>query len=423
MITEITRLPVKLKPDKRRVITRQLCLIGPDRVQKILKRISNLNDQEVSDILEEILLDFNSRHKNFINAIYNNYLKIEPDIPDHFFLNEKQKLLTGAFLTKEYSIQSAALFNPSMVPHPDQSGLEKGQKRFIISLRSTGEGHISSIEFRAGIADNKGHLTLNKYSEMATTGSVEHPENTDNENNYDLSFPEDSDLSERVIFPHSKIELMGMEDLRLVLFEDGKEITYFGTYTAYDGRKISPQLLETNDFRNFRIRTLMGTAAEDKGMALFPEKINGKYCMISRQGGENISIMFSDKLYEWHDHHLLLEPKYPFELAQMGNCGSPVKTPAGWLLLTHGVGPVRQYSISAALLDLNDPQKVIARLDRPLLRAEGDEREGYVPNVVYSCGGMLHDNILYLPYAMSDSITGFSWIDIKMLLNELTENK
>jgi predicted GH43/DUF377 family glycosyl hydrolase len=417
MMAQVHKIPIVLRADAKRVITLPSIYPGLDRVKRIFLRIANMPDDKADELLNETYDLFGNRHKNINSVFQENHSFFSNRYPD-IELSEIRKILLGASLTKEYSIQSAALFNPSMVLHPDQSNLETGQKRFIISLRSTGEGHISSIEFRSGIVDENGNLSLDEISDFSLTGKVYDRK----ENEYKLRFPEDSLLSERVLFPQTESESMGMEDVRLVLFSDGGLQRYFGTYTAWNGKEIRSQLLETIDFLNFRIHTLKGTAVVDKGMALFPEKIGDSYVMLSRQGGENISIMYSDDLLHWETSQLLMEPVFPFEISQIGNCGSPLKTDKGWLVMTHGVGPVRQYTISAALLDLDDPSKVIGRLDRPLLMAEGVEREGYVPNVVYSCGGMQHGDILYLPYAMSDSMSGFAWMNINELLTEL-ENK
>jgi predicted GH43/DUF377 family glycosyl hydrolase len=419
MKTQIHKIPIKLYADPKRVITLPSLYPGLGRVKRIYQRIDGLNSEEAENLLMETNSHFSHRHKNIEKIYLDNYKVFEDQYSSFPELNDVKKLLLGAMLTKEYSIQSAALFNPSMVPHPDQSGLKNGQKRFVISLRSVGEGHISSIEFRSGIVDEKGNLSLDEISTYSLTGEVYDEEAL----NYKLRFPKDSMLAERVLFPQTGPEKMGMEDVRLVLFDDGKNRTYYGTYTAYDGKKITSQLFETKDFLNFQIHSLTGKAVVDKGMALFPEKINGKYAMISRQGGENISIMFSKDLFHWEKKQLLMEPEYPFEISQIGNCGSPIKTEKGWLLLTHGVGPMRHYTIGAALLDLDDPTKVIGRLDRPLIWAEEDEREGYVPNVVYSCGAMKYGDKLFIPYAMSDSKTGFAWLKMDELLLELKEKK
>ena len=420
MKTQVHKIPIKLHADPKRVITLPSVYPGLERVKNIYERIVNFSEEEIQAQLSDIFESFGHRHKKLEQIFFKNYNYFDGQYPETLTLSPEQQMLLGASLTKEFSIQSAALFNPSMVPHPDQSGLNQNEKRFIISLRSTGEGHISSIEFRSGVVDNAGNLQLDACTEYALKGDVSNmQEGTD----YTLTFPEDSDLSERVIFPQTEVESMGMEDLRLVDFHDEENQTYLGTYTAYNGRAIKSQLLITKDFKEFEVKTLKGKAAQDKGMAIFPEKINGKYANVSRQGGENISIMFSEDLFKWDEVELLMIPKYPFEISQIGNCGSPVRTENGWLLLTHGVGPMRQYTISAALLDLDNPQKVISRLDRPLIVAGEEEREGYVPNVVYSCGGMSFENIFYIPYAMSDSTTGFAWLKMDELLNELEQVK
>lgn len=419
MKTQIHKIPIKLHADPKRVVTLPSFYPGKSRVERIYQRIASLSKEESLALLADINIQFGLRHKDVESVYMKNYLFFKEQFAEYGELPELKKLLLGAMLTKEYSIQSAALFNPSMVPHPDQSNLKPGEKRFIISLRSVGEGHISSIEFRSGIVDEKGNLSLDETSPFALKGRVYSQESL----NYKLEFPGDSLLSERVLFPQTEAESMGMEDVRLVLFNDGEEQAYFGTYTAYNGREIKSQLFRTTDFLNFQIHSLTGKAVADKGMAIFPEKINGKYAIISRQGGENISIMFSENLLNWEEFELLMEPKFTFEFAQIGNCGAPIKTEKGWLLLTHGVGPMRVYTISAALLSLDNPTKVISRLNRPLISAEAEEREGYVPNVVYSCGGMLHGSIFYIPYAMSDSVTGFAWLNMNDLLAELEENK
>jgi predicted GH43/DUF377 family glycosyl hydrolase len=406
-----------LNADQNRVILQPLFLPGSDRVGKILSRVDSLSDAEVSEMLSTVYKKFEHRHKKFGTILKRHFDIICGQIAPARQFGESRQLLAGALLSKEYSIQSAALFNPSMVPHPDQSGLEKGEMRFVMSLRATGEGHVSSIVFRTGVLFPDGSISLTPLTPYQVLG--EYIPAGDSDTDYNLVFDQDSTIEERVIFPGTAIESMGMEDLRLVKFNYEVGTKYYGTYTAYDGRRIQSRLLETEDFCSFSIHSLTGASASDKGMGLFPEKINGKYAIISRQGGENVSIMFSDDLYKWDKHALLMEPLYHFELAQIGNCGSPIKTDKGWLLLTHGVGPVREYYISAVLLDLEDPTRIIARLDHPLIAAEEHEREGYVPNVVYSCGGMICDDKLFIPYAMSDSRCGFAWIETDLLLDEL----
>jgi predicted GH43/DUF377 family glycosyl hydrolase len=317
----------------------------------------------------------------------------------------------------EYSIESAALFNPSIVIHPDQANLFAGSIRFIISLRATGEGHISSIVFRTGIIDRDNSILLEPNSKYADLPAVQREE-SGKDSNYTIRFHPDQKLSERVIFPVLKNESKGIEDARFVRFvgDDG-EVTYYATYTAYDGFTILPQLIETKDFLAFRIITLAGRAVKNKGMALFPHKIGGKFVMLSRQDGENNRIMFSDYLNVWDDADLIQEPVSPWEFIQIGNCGSPLETKRGWLVLTHGVGPMRQYSIGAILLDLKNPGKMIARLENPLLTPTEEEREGYVPNVVYSCGSLICNNTLILPYAMSDITSGIATVDVDDLIN------
>ena len=394
-------------------------------------------------------------------------------------------MLIGALFTGEYALESAALFNPSIVPHPDQSGLKPNSVRFIMSLRATGEGHISSIEFRTGVIDANGAIKAEPVTRFVTAPMI-HPNPSYNldsftiklhemgfeneytsavlealdetftleelddslrnsakrahvvtreeqrtlecmhwlaESNYELSFEPKTDMSERILFPVSANESNGIEDARFVRFvEDDGTVTYYATYTAYNGRVILPQLLETRDFLNFRVLTLNGDAAENKGMALFPRRINGHYAMLSRQDGENLFLMYSDNPHYWNNPKKLIAPGYPWEMVKLGNCGSPIETEAGWLVLTHGVGAMRQYCIGAALLDLEDPSKVIGRLSAPLIKPEGNEREGYVPNVVYTCGAMLHNKTLILPYAMSDVATTISTLRINELLAALLES-
>jgi predicted GH43/DUF377 family glycosyl hydrolase len=411
---------IVLKADQSRVILQPLFLPGSERVNRIITRVENLTDAEARELLSSVFKKYGHRHKNFSTILKRHFDAVAGHDTSANKFDEPRQLLAGALLSKEYSIQSAALFNPSMATHPDQSGLQRGQTRFVMSLRATGEGHVSSIVFRTGVLSTDGTIDLTPLTPYQVLGDYIKSGNSDTE--YNLVFSRDSLIEERTIFPGTAIESMGMEDLRLVKFHDEQGTRYYGTYTAYNGREIQSRLLETEDFCSFRIRSLTGASASDKGMGLFPEKINGKYAIISRQGGENISIMFSDDLFRWDKHELLMEPLYPFELAQIGNCGSPVKTEKGWLLLTHGVGPVREYYISAVLLDLEDPRRIIARLDHPLIAAEENEREGYVPNVVYSCGGMIRADKLFIPYAMSDSRCGFAWIETDQLLDELLKS-
>jgi predicted GH43/DUF377 family glycosyl hydrolase len=394
-------------------------------------------------------------------------------------LSEERKLLLGAYFTHEYALEAAALFNPSIVPHPDQSGLAQGAQRFIVSLRATGEGHISSITFRTGVVDGERNITINnptrflteprqvpsasyekalferKLYEVGLTSAfsrrvLEHlpahftfeelrrkldttlkavraadPESEGisrgilllAQSNYEVQFAPDSRVSERVIFPSSPSQSNGIEDARFVLFrnEDGTTV-YYATYTAYDGKVILPQFLETPDFLHFRFITLNGPAVRNKGMALFPRKINGLYAMLSRQDNENIYVMYSDNIHFWYSPELVLKPTFPWEFVQLGNCGSPIETEAGWLVLSHGVGPMRKYCVGAFLLDRDDPTQVVGRLREPLLKPSEDEREGYVPNVVYTCGSLLHGSDLVVPYAMSDYATNFAIVSVDEIL-------
>ncbi|MDA3853604.1 MAG: glycoside hydrolase family 130 protein, partial [Bacteroidales bacterium] len=392
-------------------------------------------------------------------------------------VSHTKQMLIGAYFTMEYALESAALFNPSIMPHPDQSGVPEGGLRLIMSLRATGEGHISSIVFRSGIIESDYSFYFDSISEFAETPELLNTKVYDKESfclkleemntwdkacidildwlpdtftyhelklsinelysetnshcndisiniinwlarsNYSLKFDEKTKISERVIFPVSENESRGIEDARFVQFhEDNGEIMYYATYTAYNGYSILSHLIETKDFLTFNIATLNGKAAKNKGMALFPRQINGKYVMLSRQDGENNYIMFSDNLYYWDDMQLLQEPEQPWEFIQIGNCGSPIEIDEGWLVLTHGVGPMRKYCIGAILLDKDNPEKVIARLEEPLLTPNEGEREGYVPNVVYSCGSLIHHDMLIIPYAMSDITSGIGTVSVKDLM-------
>jgi predicted GH43/DUF377 family glycosyl hydrolase len=397
-------------------------------------------------------------------------------------ISEQRRLLIGSYFLAEYSLESAALFNPSIVPHPDQTSVPPGALRFILSLRATGEGHVSSITFRTGIihADHRievftaaGFLTeprqvpnalyekpqfAKKLSELGLTseftarvigklgalftleelraglqsegeppGLPDETVSADQDaargiwmlarSNYQVQFQPEQSLSERIIFPATPSQRNGIEDARFVCFaeDDGTQV-YYATFTAFDGKVIMPQLVETSDFLFFRFITLNGPAAENKGMALFPRKINGLYAMLSRQDNENIYLMFSDSVYFWHERQVLLKPIFPWELVQLGNCGSPIETDAGWLVLSHGVGPMRKYCIGAFLLDRDDPSKVIGRLREPLLKPNENEREGYVPNVVYTCGALVHNGELIIPYGLADHASGFATVPLKDVL-------
>jgi len=483
----VTRTSTCLLPDPGRVITKPfhpgegVFSNGQSRVEMIIGRILGLDESEVVDTLAATQQAFKSRHNGMTEVFRRNFEQVVEHIDHAEELSLDRRALIGAYFTHEYSIEAAALNNPSIVPAPDQSGLEPGELRFIMSLRAIGEGHISCIEFRSGvigpggqprIADpgplpgtgeripslyEKGFFTsrlmelgalneisgpiLDSLSDQFTIEEVEAAiRNQDRRvadrsiafettraihwlasSNYSLEFDPRSDFSERVIFPAGPTESRGMEDARFVRFtdEDGSE-RYFATYTAFDGFQILPQLIETTDFVSFRIRTLGGIRAVNKGIALFPRKLDGRFAALSRYDNENNYLMFSDTVRFWDDAERLQVPKSPWELIQIGNCGSPLETEAGWLVITHGVGPMRQYSLGAILLDLDDPRRVIGHLDEPILVPDEEERDGYVPNVVYSCGSLIHDGLLVLPYGFSDQATRIATMPIDDLLGRLT---
>ena len=477
---KVKRKAIKIVGDTSRVITR---LHLPDdryRISKIIQRILSLSDTAAQNLVAKVMTDFSGRHED-IEHIFERHLNAVIDfLPEEPMLSEVQKTLIGAYFTKEYAIESAALFNPSIVAHPDQSHLKKGSLRFIMSLRATGEGHVSSIVFRSGVLNRhnrfffhpisdfvetpdlrldsvfKRHPFQRKLNEMGAINEItahvlnqlpkdftynellieigrlhenplfseEHQNRTFDvmrwlaDSNYEVSFHADHCISERVIFPVSENESRGIEDARFVKFTDHRqEDTYYATYTAYNGITILPQLIETKDFIKFNILTLNGKAVQNKGMALFPRKIGDYFVMLSRQDGENNHIMFSDNIHFWQESRIIQEPKHPWEFIQIGNCGSPLETDEGWIVLTHGVGPMRQYCIGAMLLDLENPARIIARLDEPLLAPHEKEREGYVPNVVYSCGAIIHNGQLVIPYAMSDINSGIATVVVSELLN------
>ena len=415
---------IKLIPNPKRVLLLPFNLWSEQRIKKTINRVLGLTEDMTAVLLKEIIIKFGHRHQEFENRLSGNYSLVEKYVGGG--ISREKELLIGAYFSKEYSIDSAALFNPSIVSHPDQTGLEYRELRFILSLRAVSEGHISSVEFLTGILTGPLDIRFDEIPRFAVPPSkrdtrppLSHKVADDIlDSNYDIEFSGREKLSERVIFPFSKTECNGIEDVRLVKFEnDDGSYVYYGTFTAYDGYRILSELLETKDFKKFKIRTLTGNGTTDKGMALFPEKIHGKYWMISRLDGESIFVMSSGNIYQWDNPVKLREPQYDWEFVQLGNCGSPIKTPKGWIVFTHSVGPMRTYVISALLLDLKNPGKIIGHLKEPLLVPDEDEREGYVPNVVYSCGSMLYNRDLIIPYAMSDSASCFAHIPLDSLLN------
>jgi predicted GH43/DUF377 family glycosyl hydrolase len=480
MSIHITRTPTILKPDQSRVLLRPFNPGNANRAAAIIGRIMAIPESDVGGLLEEVTSEFSQRHQEICKLFLERFEQVRDPLLADDRLSCERRMLIGSYFLAEYSLESAALFNPSIVPHPDQTGLPDGALRFILSLRATGEGHISSITFRTGIvhADEEievfaptGYLVeprqipnplyekplfTRKLIELGLTRELTRrvmyklgdsfslealrislqteqfrlPDGMMQEDqdeaqgiwmlarsNYEVQFQPEQDMSERILFPATPSQRNGIEDARFVYFqqEDGAHV-YFATFTAYDGKVVMPELVETSDFLLFRFLSLNGPAAQNKGMALFPRKINGLYAMLSRQDNENIYLMFSDNIHFWNQHRVLLTPAYPWELIQLGNCGSPMETEAGWLVLSHGVGPMRKYCIGAFLLDLDDPGKVIGRLREPLLKPNQNEREGYVPNVVYTCGAMIHNGVLIMPYGMADHATSFATVPLAEVL-------
>jgi len=477
---KVNRKAIKIVGNTSRVIT---LLHVPDdrhRISKIIQRIMSMSETAAKNLISQIMTDFSGRHEDIEHIFERHLNEVKGYLPRGAMPSDAKRALIGAYFTKEYAIESAALFNPSIVPHPDQSRLNKGSLRFVMSLRATGDGHVSSIVFRSGVLDGNNTFHFDPISDFVETPDLQldpvykrtifqrtlnemgasreitgyilnqmpeeftydeliekmgilfakpqFSESIQNsafeiirwlaDSNYEVAFHADHHLSERVIFPVSKNESRGIEDARFVqFFNDTGEVIYFATYTAYNGITILPQLIETKDFIRFNILTLNGKAVQNKGMALFPRKIGGRYAMLSRQDGENNHIMFSDDIHFWQESQIIQEPEYPWEFMQIGNCGSPLETNEGWIVLTHGVGPMRQYCIGAILLDLENPTKIIARLDEPLLAPHEKEREGYVPNVVYSCGALIHNNELIIPYAMSDINSGIATMAVRELIS------
>jgi predicted GH43/DUF377 family glycosyl hydrolase len=480
MPIRLKRTSTILKPDQSRVLLRPFTPGDSQRVAEILGRIMAIPEQQVGGLLNEISSEFSQRHHEIRTRFLERYEQVRDPLSPDAEISQPRRMLIGSYFLAEYSLESAALFNPSIVSHPDQTSLPPGALRFILSLRATGEGHISSITFRTGVIhpDNRiemhtpvGFLTepcqvhnpvyekplfgrklvelgltreltrrvMNRLAnsfcmeELRSTLQAEQfrlPDGMTQEDqeeaqgiwmlarsNYEVQFQPDLEVSQRILFPATPSQRNGIEDARFVRFRnnDGTHI-YYATFTAYDGHVVVPELVETSDFLRFRFITLNGPAAENKGMALFPRKINGLFAMLSRQDNENIYLMFSDNVHFWNEHQVILKPVFPWELVQLGNCGSPIETDAGWLVLSHGVGPMRKYCIGAFLLDRDDPSKVIGRLREPLLKPNQEEREGYVPNVVYTCGALIHNAELIIPYGLADHATGFATVPLEEVL-------
>jgi predicted GH43/DUF377 family glycosyl hydrolase len=470
------------QPAADRVLNRPCVPKDAGRISYIIDRVLSFDEAEAKSLLATLHTEFEDRHRDLKGLWLQQFDSVKPYLSNEESLSESRRLLIGAIFTSEYAIESAAFCNPSIVPHPDQTNLDDKDLRFILTLRAIGEGHISSIEFRSGVIRGNHSIEVDKTSAHASEPDLYHNPTfaksiflrklserglynawsrlvldplgttftkcqldqsvqsaaqncnlrTEDvrdamhyvrllvESNYDITFSDSVQLSERVIFPVSLDEKNGMEDARFVRFtNDDQSVTYYASYTAYDGCAFFPKLIQTNDFLHFRIRTLNGPVVKNKGMALFPRPIDGHYAMLSRYDDENLHLLFSDDLYFWSDPQLLLRPVQPWESVKIGNCGSPIEIDAGWLVLTHGVGPMRKYCISAVLLDLQDPLRVIGRLNEPLIVPPTGQRDGYVPNVVYSCGALVHNGRLILPHGINDTTTTIVTIDLETLLAAL----
>ncbi len=521
----VTRKNHIFYPDPSRVIVRFLS-VNDERTADIIKNVLAMSEKQLNDSMNRVARGYSIRHRSIFQIFQKHFDKLAP-VFDKMKVNQKgltssQKSLIGSYFTMEYSIESAAFFNPSIMEDPDQTELEPNEKRVIFSFRATGEGHISSIVFRSAILDKNNDIRLASAGKMLAEADVikrhvyhkksfreklkllknvdgrfspvildepkvkedskvvdipkftieDYPDKTKTKkesvspdfileklgdsfgygelrgdlaiarknpefnteahvrimnqmmwiasSHYEINFSIDSSISERVIFPISQTEINGIEDARFVKFtDDDGEVTYYATYTAYDGASIMPKLLSTKDFYTFRIMPISGEVAYNKGMALFPRKVNGKYAMLCRIDGVNNYIAYSDSINMWREAKIIQQPKYPWELVQIGNAGSPIETEDGWLVITHGVGPMREYALGASLYELDNPEKEIGRLSSPLMVPNEVEREGYVPNVIYSCGSMIHNDSLIIPYAMSDRASTYATVNLKELLKEL----
>lgn len=487
MTALVTPSDVTLRPDPSRTLARlfvpghELITSTESRATGVLGRLLALPDNVVSATLQRVRDRFADRHRDLSDVLSRHYRQISHRVPDTGPLSDDRRALIGAAFTQEFAIEGAALFNPSAVEHPDQTGLPAGAVRLLMSLRAVGEGHISSVEFRTGVVGPGRTLCLDPPGRRVETGDIRptsydralfaavlSEQGADEESHrylisrlattfdgaeleqalvaltgqqvtrhggshtaklarrlagcsYEVTFPVATSVSQRVLWPHAETESHGMEDVRLLRFvHDDGSVSYRGTYTAYDGTRIAPQLLETSDFATFRMSLLAGPAAKDKGLALFPRKVGGRYLALTRSDRESTGVAFSDDGLRWGEPTWLHGPTQPWELIQTGNCGPPIETAAGWIVLTHGVGPMREYTIGALLLDLNDPTRVLGCLGEPLLVPAEDERDGYVPNVVYSCGAMLVGDTLLLPYGASDATVRFAFVDVPELLRRLT---
>ena len=419
--------PLRLKADAGRVVIRPFHLAwqgtkdNPGRAHRLVDSVLAFDPDETDRQLTHVMRDFESRHWQARNVFLRRFKEIcallELDLDD---ICDKRKQLVGAFFCHEYAYAAAALMNPSIVLHPDQSGLDDKTVRIVLSLRAVGEGHISSVAFREGLVSQNGAFELAPEPPFATATDAPDIDGLFEDGPVTVYRDDNCNLSGTVIFPITPAQANGLEDLRMTQFtHDDGSTEYIGTYTAYSGRDIRSEFMRTRDFRSFELVGIEGDAARNKGMALFPRKIGGKYMMVGRQDGKNLFLLSSDDIGKWDGGELLMKPEFPWELIQIGNCGPPIEIEEGWLLLTHGVGAMRQYSIGAVLLDRDDPSKIIGRTREPILRAENDDRNGYVPNVVYTCGGLKVGDQLFMPYGISDSSVGFAFLSISMLLEAM----
>ena len=424
----LNRQALYLRPDSTRVLVRpfkpaleprDLNPIDRTKANHIIDRVLTLGADDAKALLDEVLENFQGRHRNLLATFDARAEEMENTLSFHPALSPVQRQLIGSYFLHEYSFEASALFNPSIVPHMDQTDAPPGGLRFILSLRAVGEGHVSSLNFRSGTISADGAISVDPTVRLATLPRLKSLVPGAYGEVVQVCFEPEADISERVIFPVTPAQSNGIEDARFVAFQDGGKTTYYATYTAYNGRAIQSELMETEDFISFCMTPLGGVAARNKGMALFPKKIGGRYAMIGRQDNENLYLIYSDDLHSWDSGVEILRPEFPWEFVQIGNCGSPIELDEGWLMLTHGVGPVRKYAIGAVLLDKTDPSKVLARSREPLVRPEPSEREGYVPNVVYTCGALRHGDLIILPYAVCDTYSNFATIRISALLNIL----
>jgi len=429
--TFLNRQALYLRPDPARVVVRpfkpaaeprDLNPTDKTRANHIVDRVLGLDPETAHKQLAEVLENFEGRHRHLLRTFEARALEMEEAFASHAVFTATQRQLIGAYFVHEYSFEAAALFNPSIVAHPDQSGAPEGGRRFILSLRAVGEGHISSLTFRSGSIAADGSVSVDPSVRLASIPKVRNRVLGPYGEDVEVVFERDEDISERVIFPVTASQSNGIEDARFVEFDEDGRKTFYATYTAYSGTAIRSELIETTDFISFKMSPLKGAAARNKGMALFPRRINGRYAMIGRQDNENLYLIYSDDVKTWDGGQAILKPEFPWEFVQIGSCGSPIELDEGWLLLTHGVGPVRKYSIGAALLDKRDPSKVLARSAEPLVRPDPSEREGYVPNVVYTCGAMRHNDQIILPYAVSDTFSNFATIKIAALLQTMEKS-